>query len=203
MDNNTRKTAWEEQLREEEVAAAEARLVQGADEQQEHEEHRKDEEAERKEKEKKRLKLKDFVTNKPVRDMTQLRPSCYTIHKLDEWEYIELYYFTLEGCTEAARLDCTITQDAFTLTKADDTLLLKPMASHKPSNKVIPDEDLTWHQMSIAKTSWPEQHDIALVELYLNLKSYPTWLQVDSDTSAYCIPFLPPPPVACFAPLLD
>ena len=106
-----------------------------------------------------------------------------------EHDYVELYYFTLEGCTEAVKLDHTIAQDTFTFAKADDTLLLKPMASHKPSSKVISDEDLTWSQMSIARScllhhmaqnGWPKPHVITLAEFYLNLKSHPTQLQVDS-----------------------
>ena len=91
--------------------------------------------------------------------------------------------FTLEGCTEALKIDHTITQDTFT--KAEDTLLLKPMALHKPSNKVIPDEDLNWRQMLIAKstllyhisqTGWPEHYVVALAQFYLNLESHPTHL---------------------------
>jgi len=191
VDNNTRRTAWHEQQQEDAAAAEEARLAREADELQERNELQQEEEAERKEKEKKKPKLKGFVANKPVRDNTQLRPSRYAIHKLDEREYVELYYFTLEGCTEAVKLDRTIAQDAFTFAKADDTLLLKPMASHKPSNKVVADEDLTWRQMSIAKacllhhmaqTGWPEPHIVALAEFYLNLESHPTRLQVDGDT---------------------
>ena len=134
--------------------------------------------------------MKEFVANKPVGDTTQLCPSCYATHKLDEHDYVELYYFTLEGCMEAVKLDRTIAQDAFTFAKADNTLLLKPMALHKPSSKVIPDEDLTWRQMSIARfcllhhmaqTGWPEPHVITLAEFYLNLESHPTRLQVDGD----------------------
>jgi len=168
-----------------------ARLAREADQQHELEELRKEEEAEKKEKEKKRPKVKDFVTNKLVKDTMQPHPSRFAIHKLDKREYVELYYFTLEGCTEAVRLDRTIAQDTFTFTKANNTLLLKPMASHKPPNKVIPDEDLTWRQISIAKSSllhhmaqtgWPDQHVFTLVEFFLNLKSHPTQLQTDGDT---------------------
>ena len=92
---------------------------------------------------------------------------------------------------EAVKINRTIAQDAFTFAKADDTLLLKPMASHKLSSKVIQDEDLTWRQMSITRTcllhhmaqaGWPKPHVIALVEFYLNLESHPMRLQVDSDT---------------------
>jgi len=189
-ENNTKKAAWEEQVRQDKIAAAEVRHTQEEEEQLTHKELGKEEEAERKEKEKKKPKLKDFVANKLVKDTMQLRPSRYMIHKLEEHEYIKLYYFTLEGCMEATKLDCTIAQDAFTFTKADKTLLVKPMASHKPPNKAIPDEDLTWCQMSIAKgtllhhmsqTGWPNQHVIALTKFYLNLKSHPMQLQVDGD----------------------
>ena len=190
VENNTKKAAWEEQTRQDEVDAAEARLTQDELEQFKHKERRKEDEAKKKEKEKKKPEFKDFITNKPVKDTTQLCLSCYAIHKLDEREYVELYYFTLEGCTEATKLDHTIAQDAFTFTKAEDTLLLKPMASHKPSNKAILDEDLTWRQMLIAKgtllhhmsqTGWPENHIITLAEFYLNLESHPTQLQTDGD----------------------
>ena len=118
----------------------------------------------------------------------------FTIHKLKERDYVELHYFTLEGCTEDLKHNHTIAQDTFTFTKADDSLLLKPMASHKPSNKVTPDEDLTWHQMSIGKTTllhhmgrtgWPDQYIMALTEFYLNLESHPMRLQTSSNTCFY------------------
>ena len=136
VDNNAKIAAWEQQLREDQEAEAEANLAQEAADLLALEERRKEEEAEKKEKEKKKPKLKGLAMNKPVRDTTQLRPSRFAIHKLEERDYVELHYFTLEGCTEAAKQDRTIAQDAFTFTKADDSLLLKPMASHKPSNNV-------------------------------------------------------------------
>ena len=191
VKNNAKKATWEEQVRQDEVEALDTALTQEHQQQLKLEKHMREEEAEKKEKEKKKPKLKEFVANKLVKDTAQLCPSRYAIHKLDEWEYVELYYFTLEGCMEALKIDCTITQDTFTFTKAEDTLLLKPMASHKPSNKAILDKDLTWHQMSIAKTTllrhmsqtgWPEHYVVTLVEFYLNLESHPTHLQTDGDT---------------------
>jgi len=191
IENNAKKAMWVEQVRQDQADADDATLARELEQQAELEERRKEEEAERKEKEKKKPKLKDFVANRLVKDTTVPCPSRYAIHKLDKREYIELYYFTLEGCMEASKMDRTIAQDAFTFTKAKETLLLKPMASHKPSNKAIPDEDLTWRQMSIARTTllhymsqtgWPENHVIALAEFYLNLESHPTRLQTDGDT---------------------
>ncbi|EDR10142.1 uncharacterized protein LACBIDRAFT_325771 [Laccaria bicolor S238N-H82] len=147
---------------------------------------RKEEEAE--EKEKKRPKLKGFIANKPVRDNMQLP---FVLHDTHKRNYMELYSFMMEGCLEAVRLNRTIAQDAFTFAKANDTLLLKPLASHKPSNKVILDEDLTWHQMSITKSCLlhhMSQKWLAPAtcrrphRIYLNLESHPMWLQVDGDT---------------------
>ena len=108
IENNAKKATWEEQVRQDEVEALDAALAQEHQQQLELEECTREEEAEKKEKEKKKPKLKEFVANKPVKDTTQLRPSHYAIHKLDEWEYMELYYFTLEGCTEASKIGCTI-----------------------------------------------------------------------------------------------
>ena len=89
-NNNTWREAWADQVREDEAAAAEARLAREADQLHELEDLRKEEEAEKKEKEKKKPNLKVFIANKPVGDTTQLRPSCYVIHKLDERNYVEL-----------------------------------------------------------------------------------------------------------------
>ena len=108
VENNAKKATWEEQVRQDEVEALDAALAQEHQQQLELEERTREEEVEKKEKEKKKPKLKEFVANKPVKDTTQLCPSRYAIHKLDEREYVELYYFTLEGCTEASKIDRTI-----------------------------------------------------------------------------------------------
>lgn len=90
VENNTKKATWEEQVRQYDIDVVEAALTWERELQLELEECRKDEETEKKEKEKKKPKLKDFVTNKLVKDTTQLCPSHYTIHKLDKRKYIEL-----------------------------------------------------------------------------------------------------------------
>ena len=109
VDNSAKIVAWEQQLREDQEAEAKAMLAQEAADQLTLEECRKEKEAEKKEKEKKKLKLKDLATNKPICDTTQLRPSQFTIHKLEECDYVELHYFTLEGCTEVTKDNHTIT----------------------------------------------------------------------------------------------
>ena len=88
VENNTKKAMWEEQVRQDEVEVMDAVLAQEHQQQLELKECMREEEAEEKEKEKKKPKIKEFVANKPVKDTTQLHPSRYVIHKLDEWKYV-------------------------------------------------------------------------------------------------------------------
>ncbi len=48
---------------------------------------------------KRKIKLKDFEENSIVRTTPAAgRPSKYALKKLTEFEYVELYYFTIEAC---------------------------------------------------------------------------------------------------------
>ncbi|TFK24719.1 hypothetical protein FA15DRAFT_680595 [Coprinopsis marcescibilis] len=129
----------------------------------------------------KKPKLKGLAANKPVATVSTPRPSSYALNKLKAFEYVELYYFTPEGCKEASRADRTTSNEAFTPTRLDDQLVLQPLAAHKPSAKVVPDANLTWTQVSLAKTvlikhmqeaGWPEEHLTALSTLYYELDSH-------------------------------
>jgi len=52
---------------------------------------------------KRKIKLKDFEENSVVRTTPAAgRPSKYALKKLTEFEYIELYYFTIEACRDTA-----------------------------------------------------------------------------------------------------
>ncbi|KAG1853435.1 hypothetical protein DFJ58DRAFT_728179 [Suillus subalutaceus] len=56
----------------------------------------------RQETEKKKPKINDFATGMSVGDTLTHCPSQYAIHKLKSFEYIELWYFSPDGCKEAA-----------------------------------------------------------------------------------------------------
>ncbi|KAF8815074.1 hypothetical protein BYT27DRAFT_6855695 [Phlegmacium glaucopus] len=72
-------------------------------------------------------------------------------------------------------------EDAFSITKDDNSLSLRPMASMKASRNVIPDTDLLWRQMTIARTTlvqhlanrWPTKHIQAIAQFFMNLEVHP------------------------------
>ena len=71
-------------------------------------------------------------------------PSPFAINKLKSFEYVELSYFTPEGCASAAEENRATAEEAFGLTKVDGFVALKPVASFKASKNVIKDKDLSW-----------------------------------------------------------
>jgi len=131
---------------------------------------------------KRKNKLRDFEDNSVVRTTPATgRPSKYALKKLADYDYVELYYFTVDACKDAAEYERTMAEDAFTLSKIDDTMALKPLNSYKASTKAVPDARLSWQEVSIAKTKllqcmqeaeWPAKHVMALAGFYVNLDSH-------------------------------
>lgn len=180
--NTIEKGLWAQQVADDEAAAAEENAARQAHEQQLRLEAEQREEEERLEIEKKKPKAPDFDEDVSIPNLPILRPSPYAINKLRLFEYVELWYFTREGCLDATNYLRSISEEAFGLTKSEDGLALKSLASHKPSKKAIPDEDLTWSQMSSAKTvyimeierlKWPQKHRQAIQEFFYALDMHP------------------------------
>ena len=129
-----------------------------------------------------KIKLKDFEENSVVKTTPAAgRPSKYALKKLSEFEYVELYYFTIEACRDAAEHERSMADDAFTISKTNDTMALRPMNAYKLSSKAVPDHRLTWTEISTAKTKllrcmqevkWPPKHVEALAGLYVNLDAH-------------------------------
>ena len=185
-DNNAKKLAWEEQ----ELADHEEAVQRAREEEQRIGEPQRDEQNEAREPEKKKPKLNSFVTNRPIATAIKLRPSRFALHKLEERDYIELSYFTPEGCAEAASNDHAVAEEAFAFSKVNDLVSLRPISAFKASSKVIQDDKLSWREMSIAKinllqcmeeTGWPKDHIIALATFYLNLENHPKRQEPDGD----------------------
>ena len=84
-------------------------------------------EDERKELEKKCPKINDFDDNKMVGDLVMPRPSQFAVGKLKSFSFIELWYFTEEGCSEAQETNRTLPEDAYGITRVDDLVTLKPL----------------------------------------------------------------------------
>jgi hypothetical protein len=187
-DNDAKKLAWEQQ----ELADREEAEQRTRERQQppQDDEPRQDEQNESREVEKKKPKLNSFVANRPIATAIKLRPSRFALHKLEEREYIELSYFTPEGCAEAATNDHAVAEEVFAFSKVNDLVSLRPISAFKASNKVIQDDRLSWREMSIAKinllqcmeeTGWPKDHILALATFYLNLENHPKRQEPDGD----------------------
>jgi len=188
-DNDAKKQAWEQQ----ELADREEATRRAQEEEDQHrneELQRNDQNETRVEPEKKKPKLNSFVANRPIATAIKLRPSRFALHKLEERDYIELSYFTPEGCAEAATNDHAVADEAFAFSKVNDLVSLRPISAFKASSKVIQDDKLSWREMSMAKinllqcmeeTGWPKDHIIALATFYLNLENHPKRQEPDGD----------------------
>ncbi|KAG1796526.1 hypothetical protein EV424DRAFT_1333886 [Suillus variegatus] len=178
QDRNLRVVAWTRQIDEDAHLAAEAARAER--EQEDQERVRLELEAEA---EKKKPKINDFTVGTAVGDTLTPRPSQYAIHKLKSFEYIELWYFSPEGCKATSDEAKTSADDAFGFTKVEDFVALKPVASFKASRKAIQDHGLEWRQFDLAKNSfllyinklnWPEKHQRALTMFFMNIVAHPS-----------------------------
>ncbi|KAJ6501084.1 hypothetical protein C8R47DRAFT_970620 [Mycena vitilis] len=145
-------------------------------------------EAERFEADKKKPKLGNFDTTLSIPDFLGPRPSNFAKKKLDDMEYVELWYWTKEGCIDAELSRAGVEADeSFGLTQIGSTISLKS-ASYKASKKVIRDEDLSFTQLSVAKTGflasiatagWPAEHRAALASFFYAIESHPSRAEHD------------------------
>ncbi|KIK78385.1 hypothetical protein PAXRUDRAFT_16905 [Paxillus rubicundulus Ve08.2h10] len=85
-----------------------------------------DNEAEREhaELEKKKPKMNDFDDKTKVRNIIIPRPSQYAILKLKNFEFIELWYFSPEGCRDMAKSSSFTMEDTFSIAKVDNILTM-------------------------------------------------------------------------------
>jgi len=189
-DRQIRIAAWEERLRNQQEAEALQAQQHREEEEARQAEEEKLAEAERKELEKKKPKINDFDDDRMADSVIMARPSPFALNKLKNFEYIELSYFTPEGCATAAEESRATADEAFGLTKLDGFVALKPVASFRASKYVTKDKDLSWRQMTMGKNSmlhhmnklgWPEKHVNALAHFYFILEDHPMRMRPDGD----------------------
>ena len=126
--------------------------------------------------------MNDFEEAAMVSSYIAPRPSQYALRRLENFEYLELWYLTQEGCADAAQNQHTQSDDTFGLTKIDDVVALRQVSALRASKNVIPDANLSFRQMSIAKTAliqqmtkfqWPNKAITALAEFFTHLEVHP------------------------------
>ncbi|KAF8802283.1 hypothetical protein BYT27DRAFT_7113339 [Phlegmacium glaucopus] len=181
QNHNARIQVWDQQVIDDAAAEEAQRLQQLAGEPQVGQEPPEREE-ERIEAEKKKPKMKDFNDTTSVSNYIAPRPAQYALRRIEDFEYVELWYLTPEGCTDATQHQYTQNDDTFGLTKVDDMVTLKSVSSLKASKNVVPDSELSFRQMSMAKNAffplmakyqWSEKAINAFAQLFTQLELHP------------------------------
>lgn len=160
----------------EEEAQRQAALQAG---QQQEQEPRNDEQPEV---DKKKAKMNDFDDAAVVDTYIAPRPAQYALRRIEEFDYVELWYLTPEGCSDASQSLQTQSDDAFGITKIDDMISLRTVSALKASKNVIPDAQLTFRQMSMAKNTfvplmskykWPDKAVNSMAHFFTQLEMHP------------------------------
>lgn len=101
--------------------------------------------------------MSDFKDKMNVTNYIVLCPSQYALHYLKNFKYLVLWYLTQEGCTNVAQHHHSQNNDTFGLTKVGDVVALCQISAVRASKKVISNANLSFRQMSIAKTTLLQQ----------------------------------------------
>ena len=193
-DNENRVATWNAQQNE--IRAAEAERERLAREEEAAHQAQRDKEAEnqRRETEKKKPKLNPFNPNQQVSSWIEPRPATYALNKINTLEYVELDYFTVRGCNEAAvDSNRSIGLDTLGFAQVDDAIAIRPLAAQKISKNIRNDEDLSWEEMLEAKNTmlhfmaqsgiWPIAHAESLAAFFVALELHPRRLQANGKTT--------------------
>ncbi|KIK75751.1 hypothetical protein PAXRUDRAFT_18724 [Paxillus rubicundulus Ve08.2h10] len=139
-------------------------------------------ERERLDLEKKKLKMNDFKDKVEVGNVIIPRPSQYALLKLKFFKFIELWYFSPDGCRDTAKSSISTMEDTFGISKVDDILTMRPVTALKQSRNVVNDCDLSVSDFFRAKNSflvhiehasWPKKHINTLAEFFWHLENHP------------------------------
>ncbi|KAG1728859.1 uncharacterized protein EDB91DRAFT_1253287 [Suillus paluster] len=116
--------------------------------------------------EKKKPKMNGFKEASTVGDFLAPCPSQYAVQKLTNFEYIELWYFSPDGCKEALKTSKSVADD-YGLTKVDDQLTIRPASAFKASKAALADHELPFSVflraknmflVQISQAKWPQTH---------------------------------------------
>lgn len=181
LNHEARIQAWDQQVIDD-AAAEEALRLQQLQNEQLPPNQPPAQEGEGAEAEKRKPAMKDFDDAIIVGNYIAPRPSQYALRRIEDFEYVELWYLTPEGCSEASQHQLTQNEDTFGLSRVDSMVTLKSISSMKASKNVIPDAELTFRQMSMAKNTliplmtrhqWSEKAINAFAQFFTQLELHP------------------------------
>ncbi|KAG1725487.1 uncharacterized protein EDB91DRAFT_1208983 [Suillus paluster] len=172
--------AWEQQQENEALAVANAERAREAQEEAEHALQEAEAQKEHAEAEKKKPKMNGFKEASTVGDFLAPRPSQYAVQKLTNFEYIELWNFSPDGCKEALKTSKSVADD-YGLTKVDDQLTIRPASAFKASKAALADHELPFSVflraknmflVQISQAKWPQTHVDALSLFFWRLENH-------------------------------
>lgn len=178
--HNQRVAEWNQQREREAADEAEAEQARAEQERELRALQEAEAERERVETEKKKPKMNSFNEAASVGDSISPRPSQYAVQKLNNFEYVELWYFSPDGCKEALRTARSVADD-YGLTRVDDQLTLRPAYAFKASKAAVADHDLPFSVflraknlflMQLSKAKWPQTHIDALSLFFWHLENH-------------------------------
>ncbi|KAF8835006.1 hypothetical protein BDN67DRAFT_868507, partial [Paxillus ammoniavirescens] len=183
-DRATRIAAWDTQKEAEARAAAEAEEIHRLCEDEEEFLINEEAKRERKEADKKKPRMNTFVPGSSVTDVLIHPPSQYALQKLSTFDYVEMWYFSLVGRLDASKYhNRSQADDTFGISKVDNLLGVRPIASVKASRNVLPNHELTFPDFLSAKNcfldhakkaNWPAANLNALTKFFWFLETHPS-----------------------------
>ncbi|KIJ05220.1 hypothetical protein PAXINDRAFT_93743 [Paxillus involutus ATCC 200175] len=191
-DRVRRLAAWQAQVKNDEELATQAAATLQEQEAQEQAEREAVEEAEKQEKNKKKPKMNSFNAEVMVRDNLLPRPFQYAIQKLWSFEFVELWYFTPDGCSTTSSENKSTASGAYTFTEDGPFLSLKSTVSCRPSSRAIHDHDLPWRQFDLGKNNfllhirklgWPQEHQASLAIFFMTIISHESRTQPKGEAA--------------------
>ena len=94
----------------------------------------------------------DWRTLSHTPSFLDIKPARHVLKRLEKKDFVELWHFTSEGCSDAATMDLATPNDTFGLVDTGNCLVLQTIGATTTSPKVIRDEYLSWVQLTEAKT---------------------------------------------------
>ncbi|KAG1769281.1 hypothetical protein EV702DRAFT_978898 [Suillus placidus] len=175
-DHNARVAEWNQNQEEEARVLAEAERNEACTQQE------AKAEKEWLEVEKKKPKMNSFDHASSIGDFLTPRPAQYAIQKLTNFEYVELWYFSLEGCKDALKSSRSVADNDLSITRTDDQLTLRPTSAFKASKVAMADHELSFSiflraknlfLIQISKAKWPQPNINALSLFFWHLENHP------------------------------
>ncbi|KAF8800487.1 hypothetical protein BYT27DRAFT_7200087 [Phlegmacium glaucopus] len=182
QNHEERVQRWNQQEANDVNAAEELQRQLQQDDEQQAIQQPAERDVERPDLEKKKPKMKEFDDSAIVGNYIAPRPAQYALRRIEDFEYVELWYLTPEGCIDATQHQSTQNDDTFGLSKVDDMVTLKSVSSLKASKNVLPNTELSFRQMSMAKNTfiplmtkyqWSEKAISAFAQLFTQLELHP------------------------------